>query len=172
MHLDCPQDTIILRLNAELNKTYLWFGARRQREFRAENQAAQDANAQGLSAGVAVQRTITKSGPAYRNSSRDLVDAFAEDADILAEVKEEQLPDAMQQMDADGRQAYLESVADKRTELQRKISELSREREAYLVGKRNKLAADRGGATLGDAIVTAVSDQLRTAGFDTSTPEE
>ena len=28
MQIHCPQDEIIIKLNAELNKTYLWYGSR------------------------------------------------------------------------------------------------------------------------------------------------
>ena len=38
VHIECPQDEMILRLNTELNKTYLWYGDQAKRESLAANQ--------------------------------------------------------------------------------------------------------------------------------------
>ena len=53
VQIHCPQDEIIIQLNTELNKTYLWYGAETDRRYYSENQVAQDANASGMGGSVA-----------------------------------------------------------------------------------------------------------------------
>jgi len=164
-HIPCPQDKIIIRLNTELNKTYLWFGSREKRAHYEMNQASQDTNAGRAGEGVAVGRTITKAGKIYSNRNRDLVDSLEEDGELLSEIKEEQLPEAMQSMTAGERKAYVKQAAAQRAELQRKIKQLAAEREAYLAKQRQLQTEETGEATLGDAVVTALRKQLVQAGF-------
>lgn len=85
VHIDCPQDESIIRLNSELNKTYLRFGSEAVRESYAENQLAQDANAIQLSgsSGFSSGRGTAKVSAVYRNAGRDLIDTLEEGKDIL-----------------------------------------------------------------------------------------
>jgi polyhydroxyalkanoate synthesis regulator phasin len=169
--IPCPQDREIMRLNEELNATYLWYGSRDKRMYYESNQQAQDANAGKLSSSVAVSRSVTKSGKMYDNRSRDLVDALESDADILAKVSDQELPDEMQEMTAEERKIHLQEVAAQRAELRKKIGELSVAREKFLEAERLKRAEETGEAnliddTLGDAVVKAIQEQLVEAGFD------
>ena len=166
VYIPCPQDTIIIRLNSELNETYLWYGSADKRERYGSNQAAQDSNAKWLSSSVAVKRSVTKSGKAYNNSSRDLVDGLGSDAEILENLKEEELPDEMQKMTPEERTVYLSEMKTKRVELKQKIGEQAAEREIYLAAERAKMATETGEATLGDAVVMAIQKQLKEAGFE------
>ena len=166
VHIPCPQDDEIMRLNIELNETYLWYGTAEKRDYFCNNQKAQDSNASGLSSSVAVSRSVTKSGKAYNNSQRDLVDALAEDEEILQTVPERDLPDAMQAMTPAERTTYLKEMAASRAELKQKIGEQAAAREVYLAAERKKLAAETGAETLGDVVVTAIRKQLLAAGFE------
>ncbi len=166
VHIPCPQDKIIIRLNTELNKTYLWFGTREKRSVWGMNQTAQDTNAEMAGESVAVGRAITKAGKIYTNRNRDLVDSLKEDDNLLSEVGKEELPEAMQSMTPEERKKHVRQTATKRTELQRQIQQLAAEREAYLAKQRQLQTAETGGATLGDAVVTAIRKQLARAGFE------
>ncbi|MCH2113504.1 MAG: VWA domain-containing protein [Pirellulales bacterium] len=169
VHIKCPQDEIILRLNAELNKTYLWYGNIDKRKAFAENQLAQDSNAASAGEGVAVGRVLAKSGAAYRNVARCLVDTFGEDDKILTKVKEKQLPDVLQTMPSEKREAYVKALAAQRNRVQMEIAKVAAEREAYLSEARQRLTEESGQATLGNAIVSAIVKQLAESGFATST---
>ncbi len=172
VHIKCPQDEIILRLNVELNKTYLWYGGAKEKASYARNQTVQDSNAQASSESSAVGRAITKAGKAYSNRSRDLVDSFAEDKAILTKVKSQELPDVLQKMSPQQRQTYVANMTSKRAKVQQKISRLAAEREIYLAKQRKRLAQETGNSTLGDAVVAAIQRQLVESGFETtkSTP--
>ncbi|NOY41423.1 MAG: VWA domain-containing protein [Planctomycetes bacterium] len=167
VHIKCPQDKIIIRLNAELNKTYLWYGTQAVQRHYKENQAVQDANASGLSEGAAVGRAIVKSSKSYSNRGRDLVDTVAEDESAMEELDEEALPAELKKMAPAERKAHVEKMAAERTNLQKKIKQLSLEREAYLAKEKKRLADETGTATLGDAVVSAIQRQLVKSGFVT-----
>lgn len=166
VHIECPQDEIIIRLNTELNETYLWYGARKDRDRYAENQVAQDTNAHQAGADAASNRFITKAGSVYSNRNRDLVDTMGEDNEILQKVKEEELPDALKDLSLAEREAYVKRLAAKRAEVQKKISTLAAERESFLVKERKRLAGEPGGATLGEAVVSVIRKQLAKSGFE------
>lgn len=166
VHIDCPQDKVIIQLNAELNKTYLWYGAAHERGRYEANQAAQDANAQQSSPNAIASRAGAKAGPGYRNFNRDLVDTLAEDKEILKKVKDEELPEALKSLSPEKREAYVQEMASRRGAVQKQISDLAAEREKYLAKERKRLASDSGGSTFGDATVLAIRKQLTKSGFE------
>jgi len=175
VHIDCPQDTIIIQLNADLNKTYLWYGSRSKRRSYAENQVAQDRNAASASASTAISRFATKasgSDGVYRNQSRDLVDTMEEDADILKKIEEKELPEVLHKLTPEARETYVKDMLAKRKTVQQKIGKLSAQRDAYLAKERKRLATETGKATLGDAVVMAIQKQLVASGFETSAIDE
>ena len=172
VHIPCPQDNEIIRLNKLMNDTYLWFGSEDKRESCMENQIAQDSNAEALSPSVAVGRSLTKSSKAYSNQSRDLVDGLENDSEMLKNVPEEELPDVMQEMTPEERVTYIDEMGIERTKLKNLITKESVEREAFLQEERIRRADVGGETTLGDAVVGAIQKQLVEAGFEVSGTSE
>ena len=115
---------------------------------------------------------ITKAGRAYSNRGRDLIDATAEDEEVLARVKEEELPESLQAMSPEERKAHVSKLAARRAEVQQEINRLAAEREEFLAKERQRLAAETGDETLGDAVVAAVQRQLAASGFETEAVSE
>jgi von Willebrand factor type A domain len=171
VHINCPQDEIIIKLNAELNGTYLWYGKREERARYAENQVAQDANAAQLGAPVVAARGAIKAGSAYNNGTRDLVDALKEDRGILKKLQKQDLPEALQELAPAERQAEVDKAATRRAEIQTKITKLAGEREKYLEVERKRVATESGEATLGDAVVATIQKQLTKSGFETESKD-
>jgi hypothetical protein len=164
IHVDAPQDSVIIKLSSDLNRTYLWFGEADIRGGYSKNQQAQDLNAGSNS----VSRAVTKAGKLYSNSSRDLVDSYKKNRNILAEVEENCLPDVMQTMSKGERLAHIETMANKRKEIQYEIDKLNNARLKYIETQKEKLTASKGeeDATLGDVMREAVRAQLIASGFD------
>ncbi|MCK4305689.1 MAG: VWA domain-containing protein, partial [Candidatus Eisenbacteria sp.] len=98
VHIDAPQDAEIARLGAELNQTYIPYGAAGR--VSAERQEAQDKNAYTAAPEAATQRILFKSSVHYKNSCWDLVDAVKDGVDDLEELDEAALPDSMRTMTA------------------------------------------------------------------------
>jgi hypothetical protein len=161
VQIRCPQDEIIIRLNAELNQTYLWYGSEEVRQLNCAKQKDQDANAAGVGASTLSARAAAKATSSYRNLNRDLVDTLREDKEILARVKLEDLPEPMQQMEAGERERYVREMDEKRAKIQEQIAKLTQERDAYLASQPN--SEDD---TLGMAVVSTVQKQLTKSGFE------
>lgn len=166
VQIRCPQDDIIIKLNAELNKTYLWYGAADARHYYCQNQVAQDSNAESAGASTLAARASAKVSAAYDNRGRDLVDAYAAEPESLGRVKTEELPDELKDLSDADRVKLVKENATKRAELQTKIAELSKERAAYVAQEERRLAEQSGEATLGDAVVLTIQKQLTKAGFE------
>jgi cell division protein FtsB len=159
-HIECPQDKVIIELNAKLNSTYLWYGKKADRDSACENQVAQDKNA---SKGIAL-RCATKASALYDNSSRDLVDFLADDKNSLVQIKKEELPEKLQQLSNEEQLALVKKMATERDALKTQISKLNRERQDYVAKERRKLAKSSD-KTLGDVVVDTVRKQLKSANF-------
>ena len=146
-----PMDEPLARLNEDLNKTYLAFGADGERQ-RA-NVFAQDRNAAEMSRQAVASRAVTKAGSLYDSSAWDLVDAVAAGLD-LAEVDERDLPPELAEMDSDQRSAYVAGRAADRARIRKEIAALDAERRDYLSAQR---AAAAGAPTgLDDAMREAL----------------
>ena len=165
VHIRCPQDKIIIELNTELNKTYLWYGKKKVRNEYGLNQARQDSNAS--KAGGFGGRASTKLGKMYRNVGRDLVDTLEEDEALVDSLDVAELPEALQGMTAEKRKEHIQSMASRRAEIKKKMAEVTRERVAFIAKERGKLATAEGDktSTFGDAMSGAVREQLKASGF-------
>lgn len=138
-HIESPQDVEISRLSEELNKTYIPYGTAGSAGL--ENQVEQDSNAVKSGKGVSVQRAAVKASSQYRNDSWDLVDAVNNDTVKLEEVKEEDLPETMQNMTLDERRDFIAEQRVSRANIQKKISVLNDARGKYVAEKRKEQAS-------------------------------
>lgn len=159
--ITAPQDDDIIRLNEELNETYISYGVEGE-EFK-KRQKTQDANARSMNREILVQRAATKSTSNYRNDSWDIVDAVNNKELNYEQMKDQDLPEEMQGMSTEERKNYVEELSQKRAEIQKQITELYKEREAY-IAEQQKLNEDDN--ALGDALVTALREQAETNGFE------
>ena len=158
VEIAAPQDEEIAKLGTELNKTYVAYGATgRQSQAR---QMAQDQNSLGLSIANMVSRSVAKSSANYSNENWDLVDAVKKKQVDVASVRDEDLPEPMRGLDADGRKAWLEAREQERAKLQERINTLNAERQKFLAEARKAQAADDSG-TLEGAISTVVKREAQ-----------
>ena len=154
-----PVDDEIARLNAELNNTYVAYGHKGKE--RKENQLAQDQAVAAMSAPAAASRTVTKAGKLYDNRDWDLVDALTSGV-ALQEIPEEELPEPMQAMEDDEREAYVQQQAEKREDLKAQIGKLDRQRRSYIAEQRKNSGAEEG---LDQAIQSGLRQVAETKGF-------
>lgn len=154
VHVETPFDSTILRLNNELNDTYIGYG--RSGKNRKKMQVKQDVNAASYGAANNVERAVSKSKAAYKNEEWDLVDAMSSDEEVLKEVEKEDLPEEMQEMTKDDRKKYVEEKAAKRTSLQAEINELNKKRQEFIEEQQKEEA---GSLTLDKVMLKAVRKQ-------------
>ena len=157
----CPQDDEIAKLNLRLNETYIPFGVRgrigQTLQFEQDSLAEQEAVS-----GAQVQRAVAKATQNYSNASWDLIDA-TEKMD-LSEVEPTSLPENMQKMTAEERVAYVEEMKTRRSELQKQILQLNKERTTFEAKERKRLAED-GEETLNEVLVQTVRKQAAGKGY-------
>jgi hypothetical protein len=133
-----PFDKDLAKFADEVNKTYVPYGA--LGKDAAKNQASQTSNSLNLGTSNAASRVQFQNSILYRNADWDLVDKRKEDKSFdLNKIPVEQLPPNMQKMAPKERSAYLDEMQQKRNEIQKKVTELSRQRDAYLRAELEKL---------------------------------
>ncbi len=159
-YIDAPQDKEIAKLGAELNKTYLAYGAA-GRESK-DKQAKQDMNAASVSAEVAVQRSVAKASGQYKNTTWDVVDAYESGSVDLEKIKDDELPAEMKGLKGKERKEYVDKMIKNRTEIQKKINKLNEDRRKYVETETKKQSKNN---TLDAAIINAVRDQAEKKDF-------
>lgn len=161
-HVAAPQDTEIVKLSEELNKTYVRYGAHAAEA--SMNQSAQDENAKKAAPAAGVQRAVTKSSASvYDNSGWDLVDAVAKNKVKLDEVKKEELPDDLAKLSSEELKAHVDKQAAERKALQEKIQSLNKEREAFVAAEMKKQGEGTG---LDTAMIKAIRTQAAKQQFN------
>jgi hypothetical protein len=157
-----PMDAELAKLSNELNKTYVGYG--RVAAEKAKKQAAMDGAAGAAGAPVAASRAAAKASVLYRNDEWDLVDARAHGKKDVAKMPTAELPEPMQRMSDKEREQYLDGKAKERAELQKKIAELSKRRDAFIQTERKKQAAN-GPKAFDDAVTGSIRTEAESAGF-------
>jgi von Willebrand factor type A domain len=161
VHVAAPQDTEIVKLSEELNKTYVRYG--KHAASAAENQVAQDKNAAAAAPSAPVQRAVTKSCSAvYDNSAWDLVDALEKKKVKLEDVKKDDLPADLAKLSAEELKVHVEKQAAERRALQDRIQSLNKERESYVAAELKKRGE---GETLDVAMIKAIRSQAQKQEF-------
>jgi hypothetical protein len=154
-------DHALIKLSAEINLTYIPFGA--AGDAGRYNQIAQDTNAAQLNSANAASRAATKAGKLY-SCVWDLVDATRTGQIDLAKVDEKDLPEDMRALSHAQRVARIEEMQRRRTELHSQINELDQHRQILLTKELARQAtASIGGFDL--AIRSAIRKKAEALGF-------
>ena len=153
-----PFDDEIIKLGTEINKTYCWYGA--SGTAAAANQVAQDKNAEKFSKEVAADRGATKATRLYCNAQADLIDRMLTDKEFdLKKIKDEDLPEEMQKLKPEEREAYLKKKAAERTEIQKKVNELTAKRAKFIVDERKKEPKSAADKAFDEALSVILKEQ-------------
>jgi hypothetical protein len=137
-HIPAPQDAEILQLGAQLNDTYVAYGA--EGSVAKARQSKADAASAQLSPKVALERAQLKRKASYKNHSWDLVDAVENDREFLGKAADRDLPAELQGKSLEDKRRLVGEKAAARAELKAKIGKLEAERNAYLAKERAKQA--------------------------------
>ncbi len=136
VHIATPYDDIILKLNHQLNDTYIYYGSHGAQKRSLQRE--QDSNAKSYSAANAVSRTVSKSSGFYKNKSWDLIDA-AEDKEFeLEEIADDQLPQELKGKSTSELKQHIAKKSAQRKEIQQKIQELNKKRTAFIKSNSKK----------------------------------
>lgn len=156
VYIASPYDDRISTLNDKLNETYVYYGS--QGASKKEMQMTQDSNAGSYGEANKVERAVSKSSHAYRNSSWDLVDAAKNDEKAIAEAREDELPKEMKGMNVTERKAYIDKKANEREKIQKEIQVLNKQRQEYIATHTPKEASD---SMLDAALIKAIKEKAK-----------
>jgi len=164
VHIEAPQDKEIVKLNEQLNSTYINYG--KEAPMAKARQVAQDSNAAAKAeSGAQVQRIVSKASSNYCNTGWDLVDASKQKDFDITKVKEADLPEEMKKMTAEERKVYLEKKIAERAEIQKQVLALNKDREAYVAAQRKESAMTDTLDTLDTAMTKALRSQAEKKGI-------
>jgi hypothetical protein len=130
VHIASPYDDEILKLNTQLNTTYIPYGSYGLE--KAEVQMSQDDNAMSYNESSAIKRAVSKTSHLYTNKSWDLVDAVMENEVQISKLNTTQLPKELQGKTAQEIEAYITLKTKERKQLQEKIQQLNTKRKNYI----------------------------------------
>jgi len=159
-----PHDKKLEELSAKINKTYVPYGKKDVREFKAQNQAEQDSNA-AKAPGAAPARAASKASALYRSADWDLVDRLKDDPKFdVTKVPEEELCEELRKLKPEERVAHVKKQLAEREAIQKEILEVSKLRGAYIkeaMKKDDKL----GDKAFDEAVRGALRAQASKKGF-------
>ncbi len=155
-----PYDDDLVMLNSRINSTYVPYGRVGKESFTRQSQ--QDVNAAKLSAPVSAARTASKGSKLYKASEWDLVDALEEKKITTHELRREELPEELRNMNPGQLNAYVQQKKREREEVKTQIMELSRKRDAYIVQQQKQNAGEQ---SLGSVILKNLRVQAEAKNF-------
>lgn len=157
-----PFDQQLAELSKDLNATYLPFGKLGCAQWA--NQTVQDGNAAGLNIAAAAQRCQTKGSELYDNAQWDLVDASRDAKFVLAEIKDEDLPEVMRPMSQARRGEFIAEKQRQREALRQQVQALGTQRDAFVQQQLQQQQND-GKQVFEAAVLEAVRQQAAARGF-------
>ncbi len=160
VYIKSPYDDRILKLNNDLNNTYIPYGF--DGHEMLERQATQDGNAYSVNEGVAIKRASSKSKMVYTNSQWDLIDACDVNEFDLESISDDDLPDEMKGMTLEEKQGYIAQKKQDRAIIKEEINDLSRKRDKYVAEKRGEESKNM----LDKVIMQAVKKQAIAKNFE------
>lgn len=161
VQIETPHDKLLLELNMKLNATYVPYGS--LGSVSRKLQLDQDRNAERMGVASSASRTEAKAGALYDNSGWDLVDGVRNKQVAVRDLKQSDLPPAMQAMPVEEREKYVETQAVARAEIQKQIAEVSASREQVLRDSRSRSAG--GKQALDEAVIDTLRTQAKAKGF-------
>lgn len=159
-YIETPYDSIIVALNSKLNSTYISYGSTgKEKKARQE---VQDANAATYGGSNSAERAVSKSSVAYDNSEWDLVDAVKEDAEIIEDIDDDELPVELQGKTTEEITLYVAEKQAEREEIQKQIIETNTKRETYIAEQKKNSSEEN---SLDEVILKAIKEQAEAKGF-------
>jgi Mg-chelatase subunit ChlD len=148
-----PMDKELSRLNERIGATLIPYGdSTLQAEVHAKYAAAKSAPVSAMADRLTYN---SKTGKAMQGRG-ELVDALNDNTLELDEIDQKQLPTELQKLDRNELQKRIAKTRDERADLQKKIVEVSKKREAYIQSENKRLAAEG----KGDAFDQKVTETL------------
>ena len=160
--ISTPFDTKLADLAAKLGKTYVTYGAKRDRDANVATQAAAESRITTDAAmGAQADRALNKAVNSFQYDG-DLVQDVENEKVKIEEVKKEDLPEDLQKMTVAERKKAIDKRIAERKQIRADILTLSKQRDEYIAAERKKRGATNGFDT---AVAQALKEQLLRKGI-------
>lgn len=153
-----PYDVELSQLSGQINRTFAFAG--KQAATSRKRQVSADRLAGAAAPAAAAERAKFKASGKYK-SEGDLVDGLKSGKLKLAELKDEELPPALQKKSLEEKQKIVKKLSDERVALSKKIQDLSQKRDEFIKAEREKQAKQSKEDTLDTAIIKAIRQQAK-----------
>jgi Skp family chaperone for outer membrane proteins len=159
--IDTPMDGKLEELNRALGDTMIAYGNDAVRREVATKQAAAvaapaAASAERLKYNIATGKVVQGEG--------ELVDSISAGTTTVSELKKDELPADLRGLSNEELEAEIKKRSAKRTELQRQIAEISRERDDYI--EKEKRASGNRGDSFDDKVAETIRKQAKSKGLN------
>jgi Mg-chelatase subunit ChlD len=162
-----PYDEELAKLSREMAGTRLLYGTAEEMKMMAEREEAVAGAVAVASDATLARRASFAAGPAAepsRAAGKDIVAEVSGGRVKLADIDADELPDALKNLSPAEREARIAELAKQRAELQAKIEELSKKRQAHLEEELRKMNLDET-KTFDFAIYRCISEQAKDVGL-------
>ncbi len=173
--IETPQDKELAELSVKIGSTFIACGTADQRRFALAKQEAADfsvGGATGVATAPKAALNATADRAAYNwNTGRvvqggnELLDALKEGRMKLAEVKAESLPEEYQKLSPEELKDVVAKKQAERETIQKRIGELSKEREAFLTAERARLIKEHKADGFDAQVAATLREQAKKKGI-------
>ena len=166
VHITTPYDDDIVKLNNQLNSTYIYYGETGKQ--KAESQVIQDKNALMYSRANIRTRAMVKTKEVYNNSTWDLVDLYDNSngyAYTISEISSQDLPEEMQSMTSEERLEVIEQKSEEREQIKEELRKYELKVKDYVAKEKAKTAKKQ---TLDNVMLTTIRKQAAKKNFKAS----
>ncbi|MEZ4356335.1 MAG: VWA domain-containing protein [Myxococcota bacterium] len=158
-----PVDGELAALNTELAGTALTWGAEADRT-ELKDKVARSLEAPAPAAASRLSY-LAKAGGKLNSGRSDLVDAIERGEADLDRIAEAELPEELRGLARSEQEGVIAERAERRKSIQARISELVKERDAYLVAEREHRKAEGAADGFDDKVIGAVKEQAASVGI-------
>jgi hypothetical protein len=156
-----PYDSIIYALNDKLNGTYIAYGYGGA-SYQKKQAVMDQANA-SMSKSAGIKRIQSKSNAGvYNNAQWDLVDAKDKGGDLaLEKINKQELPDSLKNKTTEELKKIVETKSKERSAVNTEITNLNKQRDAYIAAEKAKNATNNNAATLETEVEKIIKEQAK-----------
>jgi hypothetical protein len=156
-----PYDSMLYVMNDKLNGTYIAYGSNAY--YFTTNQSKQDKQNTSMSKTAGIKRIKAKSnGKVYNNAQWDLVDAKASGGFDFKTIDKKILPDSLKNKTADELEKIVDVKSKERSNIQKEITTLNTQRDAYIATEKAKNAGTKNNAqTLETEVEKIIKEQAK-----------
>jgi hypothetical protein len=150
-----PYDSQIIKLNEQLNGTYIYFSA--EGKAAKTRQEKEDVNAMMSAPSAAVERAGAKATEFYNNSSWDLVDASKDVEFDLSKIEKKNLPEELKNLSEKEIKTFIEKKEKDRELIKAEIKKYEKLRNDFLVTNTDSSVKN----TFGSALLQSIKLELK-----------